>query len=45
MLKIWSPYGATCISCKFGHKVAPLASISILLIAQTQGKLWYPAFK
>ena len=24
-LKIWPPDGATCISCKFGHQMAPLA--------------------
>ena len=24
-LQIWPPDGATCVSCKFGHQMAPLA--------------------
>ena len=30
-LQHWSPFGATCISCKFGHQVAPLTLFTYLV--------------
>ena len=29
-LQIWPPDGATCISCKYGHQMAPLALVANL---------------